>query len=301
MASKDDFNGDWKMTLPNDNTPLSIISDAYFEAGITQEGQLPNSDQIVKGMRKLTDVINFEQTQGLKLWLQQDVPVFLRAGQGVYSMGPGQGINMTKPLRVIQAYYLSAVPITAGSFNIGTLYTILTLGTTDFTLVGAQQNQVGATFLATGAGAGTGVASQGIRRPLVELSRNEFTLLSQVNTMGQTNSYFVDKQQLKLDVYLWLIPDAFTAAQGTVHLITQTQTTNFTTVTETMNFPLEWRIFLMWAMADAVCTGQPSAIMERCAAKTQYYREALEAWDVEDAGTRFSPDPRSQYCANQFR
>jgi hypothetical protein len=289
------------MPAPNDNTPLSIISDGYFEAGITQEGQLPNSEQIVTGMRKLTDIINFEQTQGLKLWLQQDTTIYLTAGQGVYSMGPAQGVDMAKPLRVTQAYYLQAVPLTAGAFVPGTLYTILTVGTTDFTLIGAASNQVAQTFVATGAGAGTGRASQGIRRPLVELSRQEYTLLSQVNTMGAPNSYFIDKQQTKLDMYIWLIPDAFTAAQGTAHLITQTQVTQFITVTETMNFPIEWRIFLMWALADAVCTGQPQAIMDRAQQRCETYRDKLENWDVEDTGTRFTPDSRSQYVANRFR
>lgn len=49
--------------------------------------------------------------------------------------------------------------ITAGSFVVGKQYTIKTLGTTNFTLVGAASNTVGVTFVATGAGAGTGTAT----------------------------------------------------------------------------------------------------------------------------------------------
>ncbi len=41
----------------------------------------------------------------------------------------------------------------------GVNYTIQTLGTTDFTLIGASSNTVGGTFTATGAGSGTGTAS----------------------------------------------------------------------------------------------------------------------------------------------
>ena len=48
--------------------------------------------------------------------------------------------------------------ITAGAFVIGTTYVIKTLGTTDFTLIGALSNTVGAAFVATGAGTGTGTA-----------------------------------------------------------------------------------------------------------------------------------------------
>ena len=47
---------------------------------------------------------------------------------------------------------------TAGTFAIGSSYRILTVGTTDFTLIGAASNTVGVTFTATGAGTGTGTA-----------------------------------------------------------------------------------------------------------------------------------------------
>jgi hypothetical protein len=49
--------------------------------------------------------------------------------------------------------------VTAGSFVTGTTYRILTVGTTDFTLIGAAANTVGLTFTATGAGTGTGTAT----------------------------------------------------------------------------------------------------------------------------------------------
>ena len=48
---------------------------------------------------------------------------------------------------------------TAGSFVTGVLYFIASIGTTDFTLIGASSNTVGASFTATGAGTGTGTAS----------------------------------------------------------------------------------------------------------------------------------------------
>ena len=48
---------------------------------------------------------------------------------------------------------------TAGTFVVGTRYTIATVGTTDFTLVGASANTVGVIFTATGVGSGTGTAT----------------------------------------------------------------------------------------------------------------------------------------------
>jgi hypothetical protein len=49
--------------------------------------------------------------------------------------------------------------VTAGSFAVGTEYTILTVGTTDFTLIGAASNTVGVVFTATGVGTGDGTAT----------------------------------------------------------------------------------------------------------------------------------------------
>lgn len=51
-----------------------------------------------------------------------------------------------------------ATALTAGNFVIGTEYVITSVGTTDFTLIGAIPPTVGTVFTATGAGTGTGQA-----------------------------------------------------------------------------------------------------------------------------------------------
>jgi hypothetical protein len=51
--------------------------------------------------------------------------------------------------------------VTAGQFMIGVTYQIESVGTTDFTLIGASSNTVGVIFTATGIGSGTGVAGVG--------------------------------------------------------------------------------------------------------------------------------------------
>jgi hypothetical protein len=52
--------------------------------------------------------------------------------------------------------------VNAGSFVTGTSYTITSVGTTDFTLIGAGSNTVGVIFTATGPGTGTGTASTNV-------------------------------------------------------------------------------------------------------------------------------------------
>jgi len=54
---------------------------------------------------------------------------------------------------------ISTSTVTAGSFVVGRAYTITTIGTTNFTLIGASANTIGITFIATGVGTGDGDAT----------------------------------------------------------------------------------------------------------------------------------------------
>lgn len=238
------------MTIPATfNTPSRIIEYAMKDAGFLQRGDLPNSDELVEYSNRLLDMINLWQTQGLKLWLNQDLSVTLTAGTNLYTLGLTGTVVMNKPMRVIQAYCVN-----------------------------------------------TGNVS----RPIMIISRDEWSRLSDRTNTGAINSIFVDKQQLTLDVYLWLTPDAVSATD-ILHLVTQYQVTNFTNLTEVMNFPQEWAMALRWGLADDICGGQPSAIMERCANRAKIYRDALEDWDVEDTATKFQPDMGNSYTRGGFR
>ena len=54
----------------------------------------------------------------------------------------------------------NTITVTAGSFVVGETYTISSVGTTDFTLVGSADNNVGTSFVATGVGVGTGTVTR---------------------------------------------------------------------------------------------------------------------------------------------
>lgn len=82
-----------------------LIRLAYKDAGLVQDGDDPSSEQFADGLLRLTDIVNLLQTQGLKLWLQEDRSISLASGVSIYTLGPGGSTAMVKPLRVIQAYY----------------------------------------------------------------------------------------------------------------------------------------------------------------------------------------------------
>jgi hypothetical protein len=101
-------------------------------------------------------------------------------------------------------------------------------------------------------------------------------------------------------VYMWLVPDT-EAATGEVHLMIQQQIQNLVSVTDDMSLPIEWFLWARWALASDLATGQPQAIMDRCANFAEGYRKLLEDWDVEDAGTFFTPDRRMVAKTGAFR
>ena len=219
------------------NTVYGIINDAMHDAGFLEEGEDPNSEQLSSNFRRLNDIINLWQTQGLKLFLLEELTITLVAGTSTYSIGPGKTINMVKPSRILDAY------------------------------VKTPDN---------------------VKRPLIAISWKDWNLLPTVSD-GTITSYFVNKLSDYLEVRFWNTPSTSEALNTVVALI-QREVVNPINLQDDMDFPQEWRIALRWGLADDICSGQPAAIMDRCAQRAAIYRDALESWDVEDASTSFAPD-----------
>jgi hypothetical protein len=76
----------------------------------------------------------------------------------------------------------------SGRFVVGQTYTIVSLGTTDFTTIGAPFNSIGTIFTATGVGTGTGTASSNIFGNIVSGQ------LYYVDTVAGANSFSVKEQ-----------------------------------------------------------------------------------------------------------
>ena len=82
-------------------------------------------------------------------------------GTGPYEMNEKAGIpygNAYKTSDVITNEFYPV--ITAGEFISGRRYVISTIGTTDFTTIGASSNNIGVSFYASGSGSGTGTATE---------------------------------------------------------------------------------------------------------------------------------------------
>lgn len=90
------------------NSWKRVITSAMQNAGLLEELQDPTPEQFAQNRDRLTDLINFYQTQGLKLFLWQDLSITLTAGTSQYSLGPAGSIIATKPIRALQGYFLDS-------------------------------------------------------------------------------------------------------------------------------------------------------------------------------------------------
>lgn len=154
-------NGDLQ-TSDNPNTPFKrslqerlddIVSVRAF--GITGDG---TTDVTMELQRAIDELFLNLGTIGNPT---SRVVLYIEAGKYIisdeikippYAHIVGAGIDST----IIEQTLSAQEIITAGHFQIGTSYTIVSLGNTNFVTVGAASNTIGTTFTATGIGTGTG-------------------------------------------------------------------------------------------------------------------------------------------------
>jgi hypothetical protein len=100
------------MPVAVSNTVYGIIKDAMYDAGFLQEGEDPNSEQLSVYMRRLCDIINLWQTDGIKLFLLEEITIPLVAGQNTYTLNNPVGVFPQKNLRVERGRVVSPAPAT---------------------------------------------------------------------------------------------------------------------------------------------------------------------------------------------
>ena len=177
------------ITVDTSTQPLSDVEKIYIKEGLPLWSE--NDNNISKNYVRFNDkvylVTEFNTDTDFNIDKYTEIEVSTLSGidrtSGLYVSdvnNPGldlallingiayPGVEVSDPVfgstEVLDATYESVFPgpdpaiITAGSFEIGANYQIDTVGTTDFTLIGALDNLVGTSFRATGIGSGTGTA-----------------------------------------------------------------------------------------------------------------------------------------------
>ena len=111
--------------------------------------------------------LNYAQRYGVQFRPRQSMFVdrflalknYIQRANDVFSLYPITEIRNFNLLNSAEPLPAETSIISAGEFQVGQTYTIFAVGTTNFVAIGASSNTVGVTFVATGAGSGTGMAS----------------------------------------------------------------------------------------------------------------------------------------------
>lgn len=90
------------------NTIDRVIRTAMFQAGLLEIGVDPSSEDLALYMNVMNDLINARQTVAVKFCLNFDQSVTPIQGTYAYPMGPGLTVNINRPTRVIDGYFLDA-------------------------------------------------------------------------------------------------------------------------------------------------------------------------------------------------
>lgn len=88
------------------NSGFRIITAAMQDCKLLGKGDIPDSQDYADYLPRLNELINLWQTQGLKLWLQEDLAITPIAGTNLYSWGPTGTVTTPKPPRFLEAYYV---------------------------------------------------------------------------------------------------------------------------------------------------------------------------------------------------
>jgi hypothetical protein len=169
-----------------------------------------------------------------------------KGGLGVTSLTPNAipiG-NGTSPITSIQpgtnANVLTSTAgatVNAGSFVVGTQYTIATLGTpsaTDFISIGASSNTVGVVFTATGAGSGNGTATTNTWASSTITFPDAMTLLGTITLSGTGNQFSLGSLTLTNYKLLYVQFNAATGGHTTTGKLSISNTTGDQTASNTM-------------------------------------------------------------------
>lgn len=232
----------------NFNTADRVIRQAMRNARILEKGADPTSEDYAEYLPMLNDLINFWQTQGIKLWLNEIINIALAAGQARYLIGPGRA------LRVLEAYFVQPRYTAPGGVTYATSTPLNALAWADYNRLGTQAQQ------------GT--------------PNSYFTDKQQQG--AEIVLWPIPSAQVLPG------PSVGTFVPGFLQVLAQMSPTNLVRITDRVVFPQEWYIALNWGLADELASGQSDATIQRCQQKAQYYKMELENWDVEDASVTFS-------------
>jgi hypothetical protein len=238
-----------------------IIKLALRKLGVLEMGDNPDAETISNASFALNLFIKQCATQGLKLWKVEEMVVPLIDGYPVYLLGNGPNSDF-----MYNALDLAPNPIAVTDKPLKVIQ-------------GWYRNIQ---------------ATPPVDTPLQLLSKQEYNLLGSKYSTGVSNSIFYDVKQNNGLLYVYLNPDAYSAANLEVHIVCQMPMNDLSRAQDIPDFPNEWMNTLVWNLADqlAIEYSVPANHRAEIATRAKVYRDELADWDVEPTSTFFQVDMR---------
>lgn len=300
---------------------IDIIRQALLNATAVDETEEPSADQYLTALRQLNGLVKTIEATGAHVWTEEEAVLFLQPGQGRYVIGGAAADNtadaedwilmdLTAPAAAA-ATTITVDDVTgvASGMNIGIT---LVDGSVQWTTVsGAPVGSVItlAAGLTAGASAGALVTayttkiSRALKVPTARLltlaaeteipmrvmSRQEYMDLPNKASPGVPTQFFYSPQRDTGLFYVWPLPSApLWAVRFTWYRPLQ----DFLTPEDTGDFPQEWFLPLMWALAKEVAPsyGLPEMMWRRIVEMADQYSLLVVNYDRESEPIQFGMD-----------
>ena len=125
--------------------------------------------------------------------------------------------SITPQIGLLTVILSDSITESVVNVQLGVTYTIVTPGTTDFTLMGAPDSNIGTTFIATAAGTGTGTVSYN-PLALVSIDANMYATLTSQNAYMQGFTQFFDPTTGELQISITSIGGSGSSNAWTISL-----------------------------------------------------------------------------------
>lgn len=298
-------------------TAGQIVTRAMRHLGAISGGEAPTNEEMDTGLEALNVMVKAWQIEGINLWKQEELILWLVKGTTKYSIGPtGDNAAISWVRTTLSAAASSGagtltVSSIAGMSSADAVGIVLDDGTLQWdTINGAP---AGSTVTLTGtldsaAASGnqvwtyTAKPSRPLRLdtprrrdsalqdiPIWEVSRQEYFDTPNKTSQAPPVNVYYDPQLTNGEVHVWPAPDS---VDDTLLFTAKMPIEDFDATTNNPDLPQEWLSGLAWGLADEIALEYeiPPDRHQRINIKAEQAKAHLAAWDSEDVSVFMQPD-----------
>lgn len=294
------------------STRNEIIRGALRLCSVISTGDTPSSFEINDASEALNQMIKAWQSDGVGLWANQLVTIFLQPGQAKYNLGTASGadhitasfVTTTTTSDEISSSTVIEVTSSSGMTSADNIGIILDSGNIHWDIITSVDSATQITLtsgIISAAASGAIIYSytnkinrplsivearhkrageSGVEIPLELLSRTNYMRLSTKDTSGITTQAWYDPQLSLGILTLWPVPDN---AKETIRLTILRPLEDFDNSSDAPDFPQEWIRTLKYNLAVEIAPEYdvPLGKIAFLQRKADIYYASSSGWDNE--------------------